>query len=301
MFFEQGMYPLAMQPYFLQLKHLLKEVKAGLAKWHGGFFASYRHIDPSVMENYSYQTQFFKALGIDISKDVIECGISWHMTLGGIKTDVETMETTLPGLYAPGGVGSHGVGTITLVSYDGTIAATEACERAKRIEYAEPDAGQVAREEQRVLSCLKRRPEGGILPAQVKKRIREIMWEDVGYVKNETKMRTALVKLEEVRESLVPRMGLESVSRNWNYDWVDALDVEDMLDICDVSIRSAIERKESRGPFYREDYPRIDNKNWLKHTVVSRVDGKIDIQSAPVDAKHIRPTNDTEDFLSADY
>ena len=156
-------------------------------------------------------------------------------------------------------------------------------------------------EEQRVLSCLRRRPEGGILPAQVKKRIREIMWEDVGYVKNETKMRGALTKLEEVRESMVPRMGLESVSRNWNYDWVDALDVEDMLDICDVSIRSAIERQESRGPFYREDFPRIDNLNWLKHTVVSRVDGKIDIQTAPVDAKHIRPVNESEDFLSADY
>ncbi len=301
MFFEQGMYPLAMQPYFLQLKHLLKEVNNGLAKWHGGYFASYRHIDPAIMESYSYQTQFLKELGIDLSKDTIECGISWHMTLGGIQTNVETMETTLPGLYAAGGVGSHGVGTITLVSYDGTIAAAEACERAKRRENVEPDSDQVSREEQRVLSRLRRRPEGGILPAQVKKRIREIMWEDVGYVKNETKMRGALAKLEEVRESLVPRMGLESVSRNWNYDWVDALDVEDMLDICDVSIRSAIERKESRGPFYREDFPRIDNLNWLKHTVVSRVDGKINIQTAPVDAKHIRPANESEDFLSADY
>ena len=301
MFFEQGMYPLAMQPYFLQLKHLYPNVKNGKARWHGGYFAGYTHIDPRIMEQYSYQTQFLKHLGIDISKDLIECGMTWHMTLGGIRTNVETMETTLPGLYAPGGVGSHGVGTITFVSYDGTLAASAACARAKSMQLPQLSDVKVVEEEKRVLSRLKVRPNAGLLPAQVKKRIREIMWEKVGYVKTETKMCEALGELAEVRENLVPRMGLESVSRTWNYDWVDALDVEDMLDICEVTIHAARERHESRGAFFREDFPDIDNKNWLKHTVVSRGDGGVRIEHVPVELKYIRPKNEREEFLSADY
>lgn len=301
MFFEQNMYPLAMQPYFLQLKHLFKEVKEGSAKWHGGYYAGYTHIDPNVMKEYSYQTQFYKALGIDISKDLIECGITWHMTLGGIRTNVETMESSLPGLYAPGGNGSHGVGTITFVSYDGTIAAKNSCERARRIEKPKLDGEQVSREEKRVLSFLKTQPKDGFLPAQVKRRIREIMWDKMGYIKNEKKMQVALSQLKEVREEMVPRTRLESDSRNWNYDWVDALDVIDMLDVCEITIKSALVRKESRGPFYREDYPWIDNKNWLKHTVLYQIDGRIEIQTVPVELKYIKPEKDVEDFFSADY
>ena len=301
MFFEQGMYPLAMQPYFLQLKHLYRQVKNAKADWHGGYSAGYTHIDPRVMEQYSYQTQFLKHLGIDITKDLIACGITWHMTLGGIRTNVQTMETSLSGLYAPGGVGSHGVGTITLVSYDGTVAALNACARARSRPHAGPADEQVANEEQRVLSRLRARPDAGLRPTEIKKRIRKIMWDKMGYIKNERKMHEALAELAEVREKLVPLMGLGSISRNWNYDWVDALDVDDMLDICEVTIRSSMERQESRGPFFREDFPYIDNKNWLKHTVVARSGRDIRIEHVPVELKYIRPQTEQEDFLSADY
>jgi len=123
----------------------------------------------------------------------------------------------------------------------------------------------------------------------------------MGYIKNEQKMHEALAELAEVREKWVPRMGLESISRNWNYDWIDALDVDDMLDICEVIIRSSLERQESRGPFFREDFPYIDNKNWLKHTVVTRSGRDIRIDHVPVELKYIRPQTEQEDFLSADY
>jgi succinate dehydrogenase/fumarate reductase flavoprotein subunit len=301
MFFEQKMFPMAVQPYCLQLRHLYQQIQNGKANWQGGYSAGYTHIDPRVMEDYSYQTQFFKELGFDLTKDLIPCGISLHSTLGGVRTNVETMDTTMPGLYAAGGVGSHGIGTITLVSYDGTLAAQQACERSRSIRAPQLDEGQLGAEERRVLSRLKKKPQGGVTPAQVKKRIREIMMEQMGYVKNLKKMRTALDELARVREELVPRMGLESLSRNWNYGWVDALDVEDMLDISEVTIHCAMERQESRGPFFREDYPYMDNKNWLKHTVVSRSDGQISIGHAPVELKYIRPETDREDFLSADY
>src|SRR6476620_2323785 len=131
MFFEQSMYPLVKQPYYLQLRRLYKEVQKGNARWNGGFYGGYTHIEPEIMENYSYQTQFFKHLGIDINTELIEVGTTWHLTFGGIRTNTHTFASSLAGLYAPGGVGSHGVGSITYVAYDGTIAAEQACERAR--------------------------------------------------------------------------------------------------------------------------------------------------------------------------
>ncbi|MCC6887748.1 MAG: hypothetical protein IT536_04360, partial [Hyphomicrobiales bacterium] len=131
--------------------------------------------------------------------------------------------------------------------------------------------------------------------------IRAIMWENMGYVKNAKKMQVALDELARVRRDVVPKMGLETLSKTWNYGWIDALDVEDMLDICEVTIRCAMERRESRGPFYREDHPYIDNKNWLKHTIASRTGRGVEIGEAPVELKYIRPSTDREEFLSADY
>ena len=300
MFFHLGMNPKVKQPYYLQLRYLYDEVRKGNADWHGGFYGGYTHIEPEIMENYSYQTQFFKHLGFDITKDLIPCGITWHMTFGGIRTDNRTMATTLEGLYAPGGCGSHGVGSITYVSYDGTLAADQACERARHIAMpALPEDG-VQREQDRVQRRLQQRAAQGLLPAQVKKRVRAVMTDRMGYVKSEARMAAALDELAEIRDRLLPAMGLGSTSRNWNYDWSEALDAEDMLDVCELTIRMSMQRKESRGYFFREDYPYIDNRQWLKHTVARRAASGVEFEFTPA-APIFRPENEIDDFLTAEY
>lgn len=300
MFFHLGMNPKVKQPYYLQLRHLYNEVRKGNADWQGGFYGGYTHIEPEIMENYSYQTQFFKHLGFDLAKDLIPCGITWHMTFGGIRTDNGTMATTLEGLYAAGGCGSHGVGSITYVSYDGTLAADQACERARRIEMPALPEDQVRREQERVQRRLAQRSPQGLLPAQVKKRVRAVMTDRMGYVKSEARMAAALDELAEIRDRLLPAMGLGSTSRNWNYDWAEALDAEDMLDVCELTIRMSRERKESRGYFFREDYPYIDNRQWLKHTVARRADSGLEFEFTPA-APIFRPENEIDDFLTAEY
>jgi succinate dehydrogenase/fumarate reductase flavoprotein subunit len=74
-----------------------------------------------------------------------------------------------------------------------------------------------------------------------------------------------------------------------------------MLDICELAIHSSLARKESRGPFFREDYPYIDNANFLKHTVLTPSSNGPRIEYAPVQTKYIRPEAEREDFLVADY
>ena len=55
-----------------------------------------------------------------------------------------------------------------------------------------------------------------------------------------------------------------------NYEWLDAIDVVNMVDACELIIHSSLERKESRGPFFRQDFPRMDNDKWLVANVLKK-------------------------------
>jgi len=157
----------------------------------------------------------------------------------------------------------------------------------------------VADEEKRVFGFL-RTGSDGVRPIQAKLRIRQIMWE-LGYVKNEGKLQAALEALSAVRREVVPKLRLQSTSRSWNTGWLDALDVCSMLDACEATVRSGLNRKESRGPFYREDYPYVDNENWMCRNIISRVDGEWRSRVQPIPATRLKPEKSCEPFFEADY
>ncbi len=114
-------------------------------------------------------------------------------------------------------------------------------------------------------------------------------------------MREGLEKIYRIRADLLPRMRLQSLTRRFNYDWMEAIDAEDMLDACELLIRFSLYRKESRGAFYRADYPYTDNVRWLRHVVGRRRNGGLTIEDLPVDLPYARPTEDKADFFEVDY
>jgi succinate dehydrogenase/fumarate reductase flavoprotein subunit len=159
----------------------------------------------------------------------------------------------------------------------------------------------VAAEEQRIYGFLRTAArDAGPRPIQAKGRIRAIMWE-LGYVKNEVRLQAALDALAQVRAETVPRLTLDSTSRAWNTGWLDAIDVTCMLDACEATLRSALNRKESRGPFYREDYPYVDNENWLCRNIIRRSDGRWWSRTEPIALPHLKPEKTREPFFEADY
>lgn len=297
MFYEQKRSPVSAAPYPDQLRRLAQQVGKGLARWDGDYFTSYDHIDRQTMMAYNTTSKFWKKLGLDVGRDKIECGITWHMRHGGIHTNPHTMETSVPGLYVAGAVGGHYLCGIGPVSYDGMLAAHSARERAKSMDLLEIDQVQARQEEERVFGLLRTAPRDGIVPMHVKNRIREIMWEKMGYVKNQRKMEEALELLRQVRENMLSRMRLESTSTNFNTAWVDALDVYSLLDVAEVTIHSAMYRKESRGPFYREDYPYTDNKNWLVKVIVKKTAAGLLFSTEPYEMKYIGPRRDIDPFF----
>ena len=97
-------------------------------------------------------------------------------------------------------------------------------------------------------------------------------------------------------------MRMNTDTRNFNYDWVDALDAVDMLKALKVQVGFSLHRKESRGCFYRRDYPVTDNREWLKHLVGRRNEGGgLELDLLPVDLPYAVPDEERASFFDVDY
>ena len=300
-FFDGNFFPENPVPYIMQLKYLVKQVQQGKARFDGGYFTSYRHFEPEVLSKYIYQTQFVEKLGLDPTRDLIENGITWHMNVGGIHVNGRSMESGIPGLFVAGSVSALVTGGIPNVMYDGFVAAQQAAEFIGSRRLPGLDEERVDRDLRRVQRYFRTEPQQGLLPAQVIKQIRTVMWEHMNYIKSESTMREGLRELGRIREEKLPRMRLESTTRRFNYDWMEAVDAEDMLDACELVIRFSLYRQESRGAFFRADYPLTDNLRWLRHVVGRRENGSVKIEDMPVALPYARPAEGKADFFEVDY
>ena len=303
MFFDSKWVPENPVPYIMQLKHLAKEVDAGRARLDGGYFTNYRHVERNSLDNYIYQTQFAKKIGIDFSEEMYENAVTWHMNVGGVRVNGSTMETDVPGLLAAGSVAALVTGGLPNSMFEGLTAAETAKRRAESMPRPhELDATQVGAEERRVLGLLRTEHRRGLLPGQVKKRIRRAMWEHMNYIKTEASMLAARDELDRIEAEDLPRMRMNTDTRNFNYDWVDALDAVDMLKALQIQNRFSLHRKESRGCFYRRDHPVTDNRNWLKHLVGRRdASGALALELLPVDLPYAVPEEEVASFFDVDY
>ena len=303
LFFDCNWYQGNPVPYYLQMKHLVKEVEAGNADFGGGFFSSWQHVESEVLEKLVYQTQFMKKIGIDLKTDMMENGATYHMNVGGVKTNGLTMESDVPGLLIAGSVAGLVTGGLSNSTYDGLVAAKVAEERVRSLDRHIPlDKELVEAEISRVYDLFRTDPSDGLLPGQVKKRIRTVTWEDLNYTKSEESMRKAYDAYTRIEEEDIPRMRLQTNTKRFNFDWVEALDAVDMLAALKLQIQFSLYRKESRGGFYREDFPITDNVDWLAHVIGHKKDnGELSLEKTPVDLPYVRPKEDRANFFDLDY
>jgi succinate dehydrogenase / fumarate reductase flavoprotein subunit len=189
----------------------------------------------------------------------------------------ETQETTLPGLYAAGevGTGMHGANRLGGNSLSdllvfGKRAGEFAALRARdRKGFSQINADEIQRVAQEQLAPFER--DTGENPYAVHEDLRKLMQTYVGIVRTEEDLKTALAELAKLRE----RAGRAKITGNIQYNpgWHLALDLSNMLDVSEAVTRAALERKESRGGHTREDYPDTDDKHWGKVNIVVRQQG----------------------------
>ena len=225
----------------------------------------------------------------------IETGPAAHTTIGGIRTN-DRCETSVPGLYAAGAVagGVYGLARpegytsmITLVF--GRRAGLFAARGLGEADRPSLDRGRVEQSLERATKLVERA--GGVQPGEVKSQIRHVMRRCAWVIKDEEGLRAGLQEIREIGEvqRLRAARSTSQAGPTDGYEWASALEVPNMLLTAELLLLGSIERRESRGAFFRDDYPDRDDSGWLRNIVYRQVDGEIVLDTAPVELKYCGP------------
>jgi len=218
-------------------------------------------------------------------------------TLGGVRID-NWCRTSVPGLYAGGEVagGVHGANrlggsSMPDIQVFGRRAGMAAAEDARQAPGATKAAFERARERAAALDGYLGRSDG-VRPIEVKKQVQKLMWDDVGLVRSGPKLVEAIRIFRQLRSEVLPRLKVTSRTRVVNREWMEALELENMLDVGQAMATAALERKETRGAHYRTDFPEID-PNWAINLLVWREGSEMRVERRDVQ------TLDTPDKTNA--
>ena len=251
--------PLAFGPYTVQLKALAKQVHAGKARYDGGYFAGFDHCDADEVERYTTYGKMYRQLGLDFPKTLVETAVTSHYRQGGIDVDTATMRSSVPGLYVAGGVGGHSNGLIALATFDGKVVA-DGIVRISRPASRSPAKSEIEIERRRLDEL--RGASGAVRrPSRSRKNSAKLMWDKVGVEKDARGLERSARRNQQIRSDCCRRCACQQADCAANYEWLDAIDVVNMVDACELIVHSSLERKESRGPFFRKDFPDTDNAN----------------------------------------
>jgi succinate dehydrogenase / fumarate reductase flavoprotein subunit len=274
---------------------IMREVKAGRGSPHGGVFLNIAWIKeklPNAADHIkrklpSMYHQFKQLANLDITEVPMEVGPTTHYTMGGIRVDGDSQMSTVPGLFAAGeaAAGLHGANRLggnslsDLVVFGkraGEHAAGFAKEHgATAIDEAAVDAAVTA-----ALAPFERGASGEN-PYAVQHDLQDLMQSHVGIVRQEGEMREALDKLGALR-ARAAKAGI-SGNREYNNGWHTALDLHNLLTVSQAIATAAVERKESRGAHFRDDYPsKSDEFSTFNFVIQKSADGEMTLTRVPI-------------------
>ncbi|MEM4704783.1 MAG: FAD-binding protein, partial [Candidatus Bathyarchaeia archaeon] len=224
--------------------------------------------------------------GVDPTKEPIPIRPAAHYSMGGIKANIKT-ETPIAGLYAAGEcscISIHGANRLgTNSTADclvfGAVAGEEAAKHALATGLHEIPHEKLLAEEKRVAGIFRR--EGGERIAVIRDEMRRVMNEKAWIYRTGDGLKSALKEIRELRKRF-GNIRVEDGGKPFNTGFLNALQLDYMLELAEVTVASALPRTESRGAHSRIDYPKRDDQNWLKHTLAYyTVDGPR-LEYAPV-------------------
>jgi succinate dehydrogenase / fumarate reductase flavoprotein subunit len=231
--------------------------------------------------------QFKQLADLDITQEPMEIGPTTHYIMGGVRVDGDTQMSNVPGLFAAGecaaginGANRLGGNSLSDIIVFGKRAGEYAATFARAQKSGTIDAGQVDEAARRALEPFDRGPSGEG-PYQVQYSLQEMMQDLVGIVRNEPEMRRALEGLGPLRDR-AQRVGVGG-HREYNPGWHAALDLHNLLTVSEAITRCALERKESRGGHFRDDYPDKDAAFAAFNLIVRKGrDGRMELSRASI-------------------
>jgi succinate dehydrogenase / fumarate reductase flavoprotein subunit len=265
---------------------IYSEITAGRGTQSGAVYLDISHKGADYIKKRlpSMYYQFLEFAGVDITKQKMEVAPTVHYQMGGVRVDPDSCETTVKGIYAAGEVacGLHGGNrlggnSLSDILVFGRRAGAAAAAEVSGMETQSFSPSDLEEEISRVLAPFSSGE--GTNPFMLKEEIARNMWARVGIVRDEKDLTEGLREVERVRglaESLRAKGG-----RAYNQSWLDSLQVWEMLLGCELIIRSALERKESRGAHTRSDYPQKQD-SWLVNIIAFEKQGKVELEERSV-------------------
>jgi succinate dehydrogenase / fumarate reductase flavoprotein subunit len=264
---------------------IMREVKAGRGSPHGGVFLDIAWIKdkiPNAAEHIkkklpSMYHQFKQLADIDITREAMEIGPTTHYIMGGIRVDGDTQMTSVPGLFAAGecAAGLHGANRLGGNSLSDLLVFGKRAGESAAVFASSHASGDVSPEAvtaatTQALEPFTRESEGEG-PYQVQQALQAMMQSLVGIVRQEAEMQRALEQLGQLR-ARARGVGVTG-NREYNPGWHTALDLPNLLTISEAITRAALERRESRGGHFRDDFPDKDPAFAGFNIVISRGPG----------------------------
>jgi succinate dehydrogenase / fumarate reductase flavoprotein subunit len=214
--------------------------------------------------------------GVDPIETPIPVQPGQHYSMGGLACD-ENGETELPGLFAVGEcscISIHGANRLGGNSLLETLVfGKRAGERAAGLiaggsgPVPGPVLAAALRDQRAAIEALKARKDDQRQIA-IRRQMQAVMTEKVGLFREEPALAEAVEALADLRVQ-VRQVALDNKGDGFNYDLVDALELEGMLDLAEATALGALKRTESRGAHWRTDHPGRDDREWLKHSLAT--------------------------------
>jgi succinate dehydrogenase / fumarate reductase flavoprotein subunit len=271
-----------------------REVREGRGSPHGGVFLDIawikeridkapEHIKRKLPSMYH---QFRQLADIDITREPMEVGPTTHYMMGGVRVDAESQMSDVPGLFAAGecGAGLHGANRLGGNSLSdllvfGKRAGQYAADYAQKNSLGTINPSEVQQAEKLTLAPFEHDPTEG--PYAVQHALQDMMQDLVGIVRQEQEMLQALDRIDGLKQR-AQRVGVAG-NREYNPGWHAAIDLNSLLTVSEMVTRAALERKESRGAHFRDDYPNKDSNFGACNTVIRKgADGEMQITRVPI-------------------
>ncbi len=231
--------------------------------------------------------------GVDPINEPIPVRPTAHYTMGGIHTDING-KTPLEGLYAIGecacvsvhGANRLGGNSLLDILVFGKLAALDITENTK-LKEGNFSSKALAKAEEKLASLFesKDKEENAF---KIFKELGNALWNGVGVFREEKSMKEALEKVMELKDK-ARYLTIKDKSDSYNTELLFSLKLLNALDVAPSIIIPAIERKESRGSHYRLDYPKRDDENFLKHSLITLENGEYKLSWKDVEITRYQP------------
>jgi fumarate reductase flavoprotein subunit len=280
------------------------EMRAGRTTRHGGVYLSMGHLGPAkVAKEFKGMVERCADCGFDLAGGLVEVVPTAHYFMGGLKCQPDT-STGWPGLFVAGedASGMHGANRLGGNGVaNSTVFGGIAGDAMPKWIAANPgrraaDEDALAAEISRALHPFAQKP-GDV--NSLRERLLDLMWDDVGVIRDAAGLGRALTKLADLEAELLAT-GIPDAGRTFNLTWHDWLNLRSLVETSRVIALAAQRRENSRGAHFRSDFPEPGDLVGSRFTVARQESGKLAITDEPVQFTRVKPGETLIEAIAAE-